>query len=189
MDRLYKYIVMLISLATVLVGCQSESTSTPISSMEGVLEIIVSSEAFQDGETIPLKYTCEGADLSPPLSWLGVPDDAQSFALIVDDPDAPGGTWVHWVLYNIPVSRINLPEGVAISQVVDEYGSEGLTDFGRTGYGGPCPPAGSAHRYFFKLYALDVYLELPNDPTKDDVEMAMEGHILANGELMGMYRR
>jgi Raf kinase inhibitor-like YbhB/YbcL family protein len=171
-----------------LAGCQSKLPSTP-TPMEGMVEFRVSSEAFDEGDIIPQKYTCDGADLSPPLSWSHVPKGTQSLVLIVDDPDAPTRTWVHWVLYNIPGSRTSLPEGVRLSQDVSEFGSQGYTDFGRPGYGGPCPPSGGAHRYFFKIYALDQSLNLPQNPTKEDVEQAMEGHILGLGQLMGKYSR
>ena len=147
------------------------------------------SEAFQQAGEIPAKYTCQGNDVSPPLSWSGVPTDAKSLALIVDDPDspdpaAPKRVWVHWVLFNIPPSVSALPEAV---KNLPSPAHPGVNDWQRALYGGPCPPIGR-HRYFFKLYALDVLLALES-PTKVDLETAMRGHILASTELMGTYQK
>ncbi|MFO8036020.1 MAG: YbhB/YbcL family Raf kinase inhibitor-like protein [Anaerolineales bacterium] len=147
------------------------------------MSLTITSSAFEEEGRIPQKYTCEGADVSPPLSWSGVPDDAQSLVLIADDPDAPMGTWVHWVLYDLPPETSELAEGAS------GVGAEGINDFKRTGYGGPCPPPGSPHRYFFKLYALDTPLNLSPKATKKEVVKAMEGHILAQGQLMGTFSR
>jgi Raf kinase inhibitor-like YbhB/YbcL family protein len=148
----------------------------------------VTSSAFVEGDPIPAKYTCQGEDLSPPLSWEGLPDGTQSIALICDDPDAPGGTWVHWVLYDLlPVTELS--EGIAPTELLPGGGTQGTNDFRRIGYGGPCPPPGGAHRYFFKVYALDTALGLDPGASKSDVERAMEGHILAEGRLMGTYQR
>jgi len=147
------------------------------------MTITLQSSAFSEGSTIPEKYTCEGPDVSPPLSWSGVPEEAQSLVLIADDPDAPAGTWVHWVIFNIPPDTGEFPEGVT------DLGTEGKNDFNRTGYGGPCPPPGNAHRYFFKLYALDTTLDLSPRATKQDLVKAMEGHVLAQGQLMGKFSR
>ncbi|KXB96896.1 MAG: hypothetical protein AA908_09700 [Chlorobi bacterium NICIL-2] len=149
------------------------------------------SPAFPHNGAIPRTYTCEGADVSPPLQWHGVPPGTKSLALIVDDPDAPDPraprrTWVHWVLFNIPPTATALPEGVRSDQL--PHGTrEGINDWKRTGYGGPCPPIGR-HRYFFKLYALDTLLEL-DKPTKAELETAMRGHILAEAVLIGTYQR
>jgi Raf kinase inhibitor-like YbhB/YbcL family protein len=146
--------------------------------------------AFRDGTGIPVKYTCDGVDVSPPLSWSGAPAGTRSFALIADDPDAPAGTWVHWVLYNLPADVSELPENIAKVESLDLGGArQGRNDFRRPGYGGPCPPPGPAHRYFFKLYALDAPLPLKAGAQKKDVEAAMEGHVLATAQLMGTYAR
>ncbi len=150
---------------------------------------ILSSVFSQQGE-IPKRYTCEGTDISPPLSWSGLPVGTQSLALIVDDPDAPDPTapkmtWVHWVLYNIPNTVTGLDEGI---KNLPTGTLEGMNDWKRTGYGGPCPPIGR-HRYFHKLYALDVVLPDLNNPTKAKLEAAMQGHILAQAELMGTYQK
>jgi Raf kinase inhibitor-like YbhB/YbcL family protein len=151
--------------------------------------LTVNSSAFTEGGGIPARYTCEGQDVSPPLAWSGLPAGTKSLALIVDDPDAPDPkapkrTWVHWVLYDIPPTATSLPEGGALPSGI----REGRNDWGRKGYGGPCPPVGR-HRYFHKLYALDTVLGDLGEPTKAQVEKAMEGHVLAEGRLMGTYEK
>jgi Raf kinase inhibitor-like YbhB/YbcL family protein len=147
------------------------------------MTIQLTSSAFKEGGNIPRRHTCDGEDLSPSLSWTGIPAGTHSLALIVDDPDAPRGDWVHWVLFDLLPDLDGLPEGVAGT------GTAGKNDFGRLGYGGPCPPRGSNHRYYFKLYALDQTLGLKPGATKVDVETAMTGHILAKGQVMGRYER
>jgi Raf kinase inhibitor-like YbhB/YbcL family protein len=150
------------------------------------------SGAFEPGATIPAKYTCQGADVSPPLTWSSAPDGARSLVLIVDDPDAPDPrapkmTWVHWILYNIPPETSGLAEGMT-SERLPPGTEEGLNDWKRTGYGGPCPPVGR-HRYFHKLYALDTVLEGLGRPTKAQLEAAMQGHVLGQAELVGTYQK
>jgi len=152
------------------------------------MEIIIESSAFQEGGMIPLKYTCDGINVSPPLKWSDPPEGTKSLALISDDPDAPMGIWVHWVVYNIPPALKEFPENIPSSKVVDSGAIQGTTDFGRIGYGGPCPPSGT-HRYFFKLYALDDKLNLDPGATKQQVVDAMKGHVIAGGQLMGRYKR
>lgn len=147
------------------------------------------SPAFSQGADIPRKFTCDGPDLSPALNWTEPPTGTHSLAIIMDDPDAPVGTWVHWVLYDLPASTRELAEGRAKKDVLDNGGRQGRNDFGRIGYGGPCPPPGKAHRYFFKLYALDAPTDLKSSATKADLERAMKGHVLAQAELMGRYKR
>ena len=149
----------------------------------------ISTTAFQPGGDIPRKYTCEGPDVSPALNWTDPPAGTQSFALISDDPDAPVGTWVHWVAYDLPSSARQLPEGVPKTDAIAGGGRQGLNDFRKTGYGGPCPPPGKPHRYYFKLYALDSKLNLKPGATKKTVESAMQGHILAQAEVMGRFQR
>ena len=156
------------------------------------MPLTLTSTAFEDQGEIPGRYTCEGDDVSPTLAWSGAPEGTQSFALIVDDPDAPDPdapkmTWVHWVLYNIPATADGLAEAVAPAALPPGTG-EGSNDWKRTGYGGPCPPIGR-HRYFHKLYALDVVLPDLDAPTKAELERAMEGHVLARVELVGTYRK
>ena len=147
----------------------------------------LTSTSFAEGEAIPVKHTCDGADQSPPLRWEGAPE-AKSFVLIVDDPDAPGGTFTHWVLFDIPGAERELPEGLSN---VGALGTPGTNDFSRTGYGGPCPPRGRGpHRYFFTLSALDIpTLQLPPEASRRDVEMMMRGHVIGQAKLMGRYER
>lgn len=152
----------------------------------------LTSTAFATDGEIPSPHTCDGEDRSPPLAWSGVPAAAKSLALIVDDPDAdpkaPQKPWVHWVLYNLPAASGGLPEGVPAERTLAGGGRQGTNDFGRIGYGGPCPPSGT-HRYFFKLYALDAELDLIPGATKEELLRTMAGHVLAEAQLMGRYRR
>ena len=152
------------------------------------MEIKLTSAAFKEGQPIPRQYTCVGVNVSPPLEWSDVPKNAKTIAIIADDPDAPAGTWVHWVLYDLPAENIGLVENLPATENLKAGGFQGVNDFGKIGYGGPCPPSGT-HRYFFKLYALDNYLSLKVGATKAQVEKAMEGHIVAQGQLMGTYSR
>jgi Raf kinase inhibitor-like YbhB/YbcL family protein len=149
----------------------------------------LSSTAFAPGQAIPKQHTCDGADRSPPLRWQDAPAAAKSFALVADDPDAPAGTWTHWVLYDLPASVAELPEAVPPDATIPSGGKQGLNDFRKTGYGGPCPPPGKPHRYFFRLYALDAPTGLDPRAKKDQVQHAIEGHVLARTELMGTYQR
>ncbi|MGD2137288.1 MAG: YbhB/YbcL family Raf kinase inhibitor-like protein [Gammaproteobacteria bacterium] len=156
------------------------------------MTITLESSAFEHDAGIPSRYTCQGEDISPPLAWEGVPESARSLVLIVDDPDAPDPeapkmTWVHWVLFNMPPDTTHLPENIAPSALPPGTG-QGLNDWQRTGYGGPCPPVGR-HRYFHKLYALDTVLEGLDTPTKAEVEAAMAGHIIGQAELVGTYSK
>jgi Raf kinase inhibitor-like YbhB/YbcL family protein len=149
----------------------------------------LTSTAFSEGVTIPTKYTGDGQDLSPPLRWERIPEGTKSFALVCDDPDAPRGIWVHWVVWNLPAGQTELPEGVATTATLLGDARQGKNDFGKIGYGGPAPPHGNPHRYFFRLYALDRILELPAGATKAQLEQALKGHVLGSGQLMGMYSR
>ncbi len=154
------------------------------------MSLTLTSAAFTQQGAIPTKYTCEGADVSPPLAWTGLPPGTKSLALVVDDPDAPDPaapktTWVHWVLYNLPPTVDGLPEGASVPPTGTQ---QGLNDWRRTGYGGPCPPIGR-HRYFHKLYALDAVLPDLGRPTKAMLEKAMKGHILGQAELVGTYQK
>ncbi len=151
--------------------------------------LTLSSTSFEPGKEIPVKYTCDGDDISPQLSWDGAPEGTETFALIMDDPDAPGRVFTHWVLYNIPASRNELPEGVNAEKFIKKGCSQGVNDFRMMGYGGPCPPPGKPHRYRFHLYALDTTLDLPSGVTKSAVLEAMKGHILAEAEIIGLYKR
>lgn len=147
----------------------------------------LTSTVFQQGENIPTKYTCDGKDVSPLLSWGSPGKGAKSLALIVDDPDAPDGVFTHWVLFNLPADTSSLPEGVLKLDRLESGGIHGVNDFGEKGYNGPCPPAGKPHTYRFILYALDAELNLKSGATKDDVMKAMEGHVLSKAELDGKY--
>ncbi len=153
------------------------------------MAITLTSPAFAEGQPIPVKHTGQGEDRSPALKWTGVPAGAKSLALICDDPDAPVGTWVHWVLYDLPATVAELPEGVPAAGSLESGGKHGTNDFRHLGYGGPMPPPGKAHRYYFSLYALDAPTGLRPGASKKDLLKAMEGHILAQGQLMGTYKR
>jgi len=148
----------------------------------------LSSPAFSEGALIPAQYTCLGDDSSPPLAWNDIPAGAKSLALIADDPDAPVGTWMHWVVFNLPVTAAGLPQGIKDEKQLAGGGTQGTNSWRRIGYGGPCPPSGT-HRYFFKLYALDTTLSLGNSTTAKDLQGAMKGHILAQTQLMGRFKR
>jgi Raf kinase inhibitor-like YbhB/YbcL family protein len=169
-------------LATLAIGATSSF------GLAGEVPMQLMSSAFSEGQMIPAKYTCDGKNISLPLSWSGAPAEAKSLALIADDPDAPVGIWVHWVMYNLPSSLTELKEKIPAAAKLSDGSLQGTNDFGRTGYGGPCPPGGT-HRYFFKLYALDEVLSLGPGVTKVQLEAAMKGHILAEAQLMGTYHR
>ena len=153
------------------------------------MSLNVSSPAVREGDRIPTKYTADGDDVSPELRWNGAPPNTKSFALICADPDAPRGTWTHWVLFNIPADKTSLPERVPTEKELADGSRQGKNDFGKIGFGGPDPPKGGPHRYFFKVYALDTKLDLPAGATRQQVLDAIEGHILAEGQLMGKYGR
>ena len=155
---------------------------------EDKAEIKLTSTAFKEGQAIPRTYTCDGVNVSPPLEWNGVPKTAKNVAIIADDPDAPAGTWVHWVLYNLPAENIGVVENMPATENLAAGGFQGKNDFEKIGYGGPCPPSGT-HRYFFKIYALDSELPLKAGATKAELMKAMEGHVVLQGQLMGTYRR
>ncbi len=152
------------------------------------MDIKIKSPAFVPGGKIPGKYTCDGMDISPPLAWTSGPEGTKTFALICDDPDAPMGTWVHWILFNLPADIIELRENVPPERELENGAKQGMNDFRKIGYGGPCPPGG-IHRYYFKLYALDTEINLEAGATKSELLKAVEGHILAEGQLMGKYER
>lgn len=151
--------------------------------------LALTSSAFRDGETIPVRHTCDGEDLSPLIGWTGAPVETRTFALICDDPDAPRGTWVHWLIWNLPADAVELGHGVPPRPELPSGARQGLNDGGDLGYAGPCPPPGKQHRYFFRLYALDTALNLPPGVNRADLETAMAGHILGQGTIMGIYER
>ncbi len=152
------------------------------------MPLTVSSTAFSAGQPIPPLYSCRGENVSPPLAWSGAPASTKSFALILDDPDAPSGTYVHWVMYNIPAASASLPEAVPGRAQLADGTLQGSNSSGGTGYTGPCPPSGT-HHYHFKLYALDIMTSLSSGATKDQLLQAMQGHILAQGELIGTFSK
>jgi Raf kinase inhibitor-like YbhB/YbcL family protein len=175
--------------ALLFAGCQA---SKPVEDLgdKGVPAMQVTSGAFSEGGTIPTQCTADGKDVSPPLSWSGAPATTRTVALVCDDPDAPRAQpWVHWVLFNLPADKKELEEAVAPTETLPDGAEQGKNDFGKIGYGGPAPPPGKPHRYFFKLYALDTRLDLQPGVTKQQLEKAMKGHILAKAELMGKYGR
>jgi len=149
----------------------------------------VKAAAFSNGGEMPARYTCDGEGLSPALTWSGVPPAARTLALVVDDPDAPRGVFTHWVIWNVPARHAELPEGVPDRDTFADGARQGTNDFGRVGYGGPCPPRGRPHRYFFRLYALDSGLKLEAGAGRQRLQEAMNGHVLAQAEWMGTYRR
>lgn len=184
-----RVLLTMIVLAITICGCERQKKPGEISEERSrEMTVSVSSSAFQEGGMIPAKYTCDGNDVSPPLEWTAVPEGTVSVALISDDPDAPMGTWVHWVMWNIPPTVCELPENVPPKPELPDGSRQGISDFRRPGYGGPCPPGG-VHRYYFKIYALDTMLDLPSSTKKSDLLKAMKGHILAEGQLMGKYSR
>jgi len=182
--------------AALMIGCMSTpKQNQPVSEKaEGTMSkeqaggLAIASPAFSEGARIPKKYTADGENVSPPLKWSSVPTGTRSFALIVDDPDAPAGTWVHWVIFNIPATVIELPEKVPSVNSLPDGAIQGRNDFHEIGFDGPSPPSGT-HRYFFKLYALDSMLKLPAGSTKADLLEAMQGHVIAEAHLMGRYSR
>lgn len=149
----------------------------------------ITSTAFSNGGEIPRKYTCSGENISPPLNWVEAPAKTQSLALIADDPDAPAGTWTHWIIWNFPARTTLVAEGVPPHDSLENGARQGRNDFNRIGYGGPCPPPGRPHRYFFRLYALDALLELRAGSARSDLESAMKAHVIAQSEWMGMFKR
>ena len=186
----FKFNFIIISVI-LLLGCGSKNGNKPIekeTNQDNIMELKIISSAFEEGGMIPKEFTCDGDNVSPELSWTGAPAETQSFALICDDPDAPAGIWVHWVIYNIPASEKGLHEGVSADKKLYNGTMQGINDFRETGYGGPCPPGGT-HRYYFKLYALDITLNIEGNVTKNVLLDAMKGHILAQGQLMGKYTR
>jgi Raf kinase inhibitor-like YbhB/YbcL family protein len=175
--------VAVVLFVTVLVGMGAAAQGG------GQMTMAVTTTAFAAGGEIPKKYTCDGPDLSPALSWSGLPANAQGLALIADDPDAPAGTWTHWVVWDIPLKSMGLAENMLKAKTLPDGTRQGTTDFRKVGYGGPCPPPGKAHRYFFRLYALDAKIDLPAGANRQELEEAMKGHVLAKAEVMGTYGR
>lgn len=169
---------------------QSDTTNKPqpVNYQTKNTEMKITSSSFKEGDLIPSKFTCDGENISPQMAWMDAPQGTKSFALIADDPDAPAGVWVHWVIYNIPPDTKELQEHTPKQKSIDNGALQGVNDFRKTGYDGPCPPGGT-HRYYFKLYALDISLDKPAGLSKQELLDAMEGHILSQSQLMGKYKR
>jgi len=171
-----------------LCSCQGKLQSNPQKIGGKSMELKITSSAFEEGGMIPKQYTCDGANISPPLRWTSVPLGTKSLALICDDPDAPMGIWVHWIIFNLPTNINELPESIPPQKTLENGAKQGINDFPKIGYAGPYPPSGT-HRYYFKLYALDTEIDLDAGATKRELLKAIKGHILAEGQLMGRYKR
>jgi hypothetical protein len=178
-----RFALVLVMSAAVLSGCSGGGGDDEDPFEDVAATFAVTSSAFTQGQPIPVRYTCDGADVSPPLAFRDLPDDTRTLALILDDPDAPDCTWNHWTFWNLPSTVPNLPEGADLAAL---GGREGKTSYGEPGYSGPCPPP-ETHRYFFKAYALDANLDLAAGASKAELRGALEGHVIATGELMGTY--
>jgi Raf kinase inhibitor-like YbhB/YbcL family protein len=187
MSRICHRAVLLGLISMLSLGAAQACAANPGAGPSG--EFKLTSSAFQDGTTVPAKYTCSGQDVSPPLAWSGAPAGTKSFALLMDDPDAPGGTWVHWVLFDLPADAQSLPENLPKTNELASGARHGVNGEPKIGYEGPCPPPGPVHHYHFKLYALDGKLDLKAGATKADVEKAMKGHILGEAHLVGLFQR
>ncbi len=181
-------VLWIMALVVSAIACNGEEPQ-PQAADDSAVTLLIESEAFEAEGTIPQPYTCDGDDVSPALRWSEPPAGTQSLALIFDDVDAPMRTWVHWVLFNIPASTRTLPEGIADDAIVTGLGVHGSNSWKALGYGGPCPPKGSPHRYTFRLYALDATLDLEAGASRAELDEAMEGHILGQGQLVGLYGR
>ncbi|MCZ7540201.1 MAG: YbhB/YbcL family Raf kinase inhibitor-like protein [Anaerolineae bacterium] len=190
--RLTLPITLLTLALTVLVaacsGVEKAGQTPPATEEVPAMTLELTSAAFSEGQPIPARYTCTGEDISPPLAWRGAPPGTQSFALIMDDPDAPGRTWVHWVVLNLPADAAALPAAIRSDDDLPGEAAHGQNSWRRSDYGGPCPPSGT-HRYFFKLYALDTTLDLAPGATRQQVLDALAGHVLAEGQVMGTYKK
>jgi len=179
--------VYLLITPIILLNCAGNSEEEP--TKEKYKKMQIESTAFKNEENIPVKYTCDGEDMSPEIVWKEVPEGVKSLALICDDPDAPFKTWIHWVIYNIPSAAGKLTEGIKPVKTLENGTNQGINDFGNIGYGGPCPPRGKPHHYHFKLYGLDIKIKAEEGITKKELLKKMEGHIIAKGELVGLYKR
>ena len=184
--------LMMALFMTAVTGCgqppAAEDLSAPAEEGGQTMDFRLSSPAFSDGQPIPVKFSCHGEDISPALDWSEPPMGAQTLALIMDDPDAPVGTWIHWVLFSIPANLRGLPEGIAAEPTLADGSRHGNNSWKRVGYGGPCPPSGT-HHYVFKLYALDTKLDLSPGSSKEDLLKVMEGHVLAQAQLVGTFSK
>jgi Raf kinase inhibitor-like YbhB/YbcL family protein len=193
MNRSITKLLVIACILGIILACGAKKSDRDSNGKDNSMRIFkIKCPAFADNDSMPVKYTCDGDDISPKLEWSGVPDGAKSLALICDDPDAPMGTWVHWVMFNLPPEMTKIDEKYTPSRGLSDNDDgiiDGINDFRCPGYNGPCPPKGPAHRYYFKLYALDIILNLKTGASKTDVEKAMSGHILGQTELIGKYQR
>jgi len=170
-------------------GCSNRiQQPAPATTANDPATIRLSSDAFADGQAIPDKYTCHGQDISPPMQWSGAPSQTKSIALTCEDPDAPSGTFTHWVIFDVPATVAGLSENVSKTAKLPDGSDQGRNSFGNTGYNGPCPPGGKAHHYIFKVYALDTTVTLDSGASREDLLKAIDGHVLAQGELTGTYQ-
>lgn len=177
-------------LLVLVAGCADTGTEGAIGTLPpGAADLEVSSTAFENGSAIPVQYTCDGADLSPPVAWAGLPDETAEIVVIMDDPDAPSGLFTHWIIYHVPPGAGGLPEGTGAVAGLPDGSVQGVNGFGETGYGGPCPPPGDPHGYRIRVYALDAVPAFPAGADRETVTAAMEGHVIAAGELIGFYGR
>jgi hypothetical protein len=182
-------LICAVSFSLLLTGCSNRvQQPEPAGTAKDAAAMLLSSTAFANGQAIPGKYTCHGQDISPPLQWSGVPPQAKSIALTVEDPDAPSGTFTHWVIFNVPATATGFPENVAKTAALPNGVQQGNNSFGNIGYNGPCPPGGKPHHYIFKIYALDTTLTLDSNVGRQELLSAMNNHILAHGELTGTYQ-
>ena len=192
-EFVYLFLSCFVVLSLLIPSCSAKETTDEGLSLaienDAIPAIALSSTTFKEGDKIPVNYTCDGHDISPALIWDEPPEQTESFALIVDDPDAPGGVFTHWILFNIPIDVHQLGEGVPTHEQLENGALQGKNDFGRIGYGGPCPPKGSTHRYRFTIYALDQHLNEKASASRKQVLDAMQRHILAQGQLTGTYQR
>lgn len=182
-------LMMIVAIAVFFIVYPTDLKPIEATTTKHLSRFILTSSAFKSGEDIPEKYTCDGMDVSPPLSWSGFPAETKSFILIVEDPDAPGGIFTHWIAYNISSKITSLSEGIKKVGKLDNGILQGMNSFGRIGYNGPCPPHGSKHRYYFRIYALDCYIDLPPGATREEVLKMIKEHVIGEAELLGYYER
>lgn len=182
-------LVVCIILLLPVVSCGDSASASAQGKDPAHSSFHLESTAFKEGAFIPTRFSCQGENVSPPLAWTGPPSGARSFALIVEDPDAPAGTWTHWVAYNLPAQSRAMTANMPKQGELANGGLQGTSSFGSVGYGGPCPPPGKAHRYFFRLYALDTLLDLKAGATRSEVQAAMKSHVVGEAQLMGRFKR
>ena len=189
MTRTMAAIILVLLAPAIVRAGGSSALGLPLTNGESAMSFSISTPSFSNGGEIPKKFTCDGVDVSPQLSWTEPPAGTKSLALLVDDPDAPVGNWNHWIMWNLPAATRGLPDGVKKETPLPDGSEQGKNDFHKAGYNGPCPPPGKPHRYYFKIFALDTKIDLKPAASKRELESAMKGHVLAQAELMGRYGR